>query len=227
VHQLACAALDAFLAALKKAYEKIGFAPTAELAAAGLKRVIVSDDGQSKFVPVHDSDNAMIDSGQLKELAVVLSKRLKSVAVLTSVYDSDHFEFIVFHNGKQVDAAVSDPDDHSGGLKILSAKRRAATWANLFLTPDLLRSLQRSASTATFDPSSIADKQRAFEQGLARANGGRLCGGRPRGLVRGGWPCCLASSVRIRGSVDGEDRPRAGRDRPLGMASRIRSLRTL
>jgi DNA/RNA-binding domain of Phe-tRNA-synthetase-like protein len=62
---------DAFLAALKTAYAKIGFAPTTEPAATGLKRVIVSDDGQSKFVSVHDSDNALIDSGQLKELAVV------------------------------------------------------------------------------------------------------------------------------------------------------------
>ena len=43
---------------------------------------------------VRDSDNALIDSGQLKELAVVLSIRLKSVAVLTSVYESDRFEFI-------------------------------------------------------------------------------------------------------------------------------------
>lgn len=111
MHQLACAALSRearrFPRRPQEGLRKIGFAPTAELAAAGLKRVIVSDDGQSKFVPVHDSDNAMIDSGQLKELAVVLSKRLKSVAVLTSVYDSDRFEFIVFYNGKQVDAAVT------------------------------------------------------------------------------------------------------------------------
>jgi hypothetical protein len=34
------------------------------------KRVIVTDDGQSKFVSIHDSDNALIDSGKLKELKV-------------------------------------------------------------------------------------------------------------------------------------------------------------
>jgi hypothetical protein len=46
--------------------------------------VIVTADGQSKFVSIHDSDNALIDSGELNELAIALWKRLNSVAVPTS-----------------------------------------------------------------------------------------------------------------------------------------------
>src|SRR5262245_23448991 len=160
----------AFMAELGKAYAKIGF--VAEEGEGGaLKRVIVSDDGQSKFVSIHDSDNALIDSGELKDLAVALSKRLKSVAVLTSVYDSDRFEFIVFHKGKQVDAVVSDADDHTGGLKSLSPKKRMAAWGDLFLGPDLLRSLaaQPPVLLDAERMAALAERHREFEQRLARA----------------------------------------------------------
>jgi hypothetical protein len=43
----------------------------------------------------------------------------------------DSFEFIMFHNGKQVDAAVSDPEGHTGGLKMLKGKRRAQAWRDV------------------------------------------------------------------------------------------------
>jgi len=44
------------------------------------------------------------------------------------VYDSDSFEFVMFHNGKQVDAAVSEPESHAGGLRMWKGKRRAQVW---------------------------------------------------------------------------------------------------
>jgi len=160
-----------FLADLSKAYEKIGFVAAEDAGDGAHKRVLVSDDGQSKFLSIHDSDNALIDSGELKELAVALSKRLKSVAVLTSVYDSDRFEFIVFHKGKQVDAVVSPADDHSGRLKSLSQKRRTATWSDLFLGPDLLRSLA-THPPVLLDPArlaALAERHHDFKQRLADA----------------------------------------------------------
>jgi hypothetical protein len=160
-----------FIADLGKAYEKIGFVAAGDAAGGAHKRVIVTDDGQSKFVSIYDSDNALIDSGELKELAVALSKRLKSVAVLTSVYDSDRFEFIVFHKGKQVDAVVSNADDHAGGLKYLSPKRRLAAWSELFLGPDLLRSLA-AQPPVRLDPermATLAQRHRDFEERLGRA----------------------------------------------------------
>ena len=171
LHVLRSAAkAGAFIADLKRGYQKVGFDSAKDAAGDDIKQVVVIDDGQSKFVSIHDGDNASIDSGELKELAVAVSKRQKSVAVLTSVYDSDRFEFIVFHNGKQVDAVVSDADDHTGGLKVLSAKRRATVWTNLFLTPDLLRDMQ--GTTAALDPqrpAAMVDRQRQFEARLQRA----------------------------------------------------------
>jgi hypothetical protein len=160
-----------FLADLSKAYEKIGFVAAEDAGDGAHKCVLVSDDGQSKFLSIHDSDNALIDSGELKELAVALSKRLKSVAVLTSVYDSDRFEFIVFHKGKQVDAVVSPADEASGGLKSLSPRRRTATWSDLFLGPDLLRSLA-THPPVLLDPArlaALAEQHHDFEQRLADA----------------------------------------------------------
>ena len=78
-----------------------------------------------------------------------LSKRLASVAILTSIYDGDTFELVLFHKGKQVDAAVSDPGSHRGGLKILAGKRRAQTWLGMFYMRDLARA-RRSGSAEPF-----------------------------------------------------------------------------
>lgn len=68
-----------------------------------------------------------------------LSKRLASVAILTSIYDGDTFEFLIFNKGKQADAAVSDPGSHQGGLKFLSGKRRAQNWLDMFYMRDFAR----------------------------------------------------------------------------------------
>ena len=40
----------------------------------------------------------MLDNGELKDLALAISKALKTAAVFTSLYDSDRYEFIVFAN---------------------------------------------------------------------------------------------------------------------------------
>ena len=48
------------------------------------------------FLSIYDSDNDQIDTGELKDLAVQLSKPLASVAILTSIHDGDTFEFVLF-----------------------------------------------------------------------------------------------------------------------------------
>jgi hypothetical protein len=82
-----------------------------------------------------------IDTGELKQLAALVTKKLGTVALLASVYDSDSFEFVMFHNGKQVDAAASDPENHAGGLKMLKGKRRAQAWHSMFIGRDFRRAV--------------------------------------------------------------------------------------
>jgi hypothetical protein len=134
---------------IEKAYSKLGYTKSKRLGAVPAKQVVLVPAGDGGFLSIYDSDNDEIDSGELKDLAVQLSKRLASVAILTSIYDGDTFEFVLFHKGKQVDAAVSDAGPHQGGLKFLSGKRSAQTWLDMFYLRDLARA-RRSGSAEPF-----------------------------------------------------------------------------
>jgi hypothetical protein len=124
---------------IEKAYRRLGYARPKKPAGISAKQVILVGRDDDDFLSIYDSDNDQIDTGELKDLAVQLSKRLASVAILTSIYDGDTFEFVLFHKGKQVDAAVSDPGSHQGGLKFLAGKRRAQAWLDMFYIRDLIR----------------------------------------------------------------------------------------
>jgi hypothetical protein len=124
---------------IEKAYRKLGYARPRKTGGQAAKRVILAPDANGDWLSIHDAENDRIDSGELKQLAVDITKKLGTVALLTSVYDSDSFEFVMFHNGKQVDAAVSDPEGHDGGLKMLKGKRRAQAWRSMFIARDLRR----------------------------------------------------------------------------------------
>lgn len=117
---------------IEKAYRRLGYARPKKPAGISAKQVILVGRDDDDFLSIYDSDNDQIDTGELKDLAVQLSKRLASVAILTSIYDGDTFEFVLFHKGKQVDAAVRDPGSHQGGLKFLAGKRRAQAWLDMF-----------------------------------------------------------------------------------------------
>jgi hypothetical protein len=99
---------------VEKAYRKLGCIKPKKQGAVPAKQVVLVPGDGGGFLSIYDSDNDEIDSGELKDLAVQLSKRLASVAILTSIYDGDTFEFVLFNKGKQVDAAVSDPGSHQG-----------------------------------------------------------------------------------------------------------------
>jgi hypothetical protein len=154
---------------IKAAYEALGYAAR-PAGAESQKRVAIADTGDANaFLSIYDSDNALIDNGELKQLAVALSKRLKTAAVLTSIYDSDHFEFIVFHRGKQVDAVVSDPDQHAAGLKMMKAGKRTSQWKQIFFVPALQRVLVASGRpTGAASMDLIQERERAFDAIMGR-----------------------------------------------------------
>ena len=125
---------------IEKAYRKLGYARPKKASSAP-KRVILAPDASGDWLSIFDSDNDRIDTGELRQLAVAITKKLGTVALLTSVYDSDSFEFVMFHNGKQIDAAVSEPESHAGGLRMLKGKRRAQAWHSAFIGRDFRRAV--------------------------------------------------------------------------------------
>ncbi len=104
--------------------------------------------GQS-YVSVYDSDNAKLDSGELKDLALAVSKTLKTAAVFTSLYDSDTYEFVVFGNGRQVDLLMTDVENYDGPLKQLTDKTRTAKWSSLFGRTLSIEQIRETATKQT------------------------------------------------------------------------------
>jgi hypothetical protein len=124
--------LDRVTKAILRAYGKIGYERVKKAPPEGSKRVILRARAGQSYVSVYDSDNAKLDNGELKDLALAASKALKTVAVFTSLYDSDTYEFIVFASGRQVDLLMTDAESYAGPFKRLSDKSRAAKWRALF-----------------------------------------------------------------------------------------------
>jgi len=140
-----------------RAYAKLGF----ERVNAGGKHVIVLRKDGDAFLSVYDSDNAALDTGELKELALAASKIFKSAALCTSLSDSDTFEVVVFNAGKQVDLVTTQPEEYSGPLKTLSDKSRATQWSKIFGTPlSVERIKQAATATSAFADDALAELSR-------------------------------------------------------------------
>ena len=120
---------------IARAYSTLGFERSKGAPADGGKHVILVRKADDAFLSVYDSNNADLDTGELKALALAASKIFKSAALCTSLYDSDTFEFVVFNAGKQVDLVMTDPEQYSGPLKSLSGASRAKQWSKAFGTP--------------------------------------------------------------------------------------------
>ena len=118
--------------AISRSYSKLGYERVKKTPAEGGNHVVLLARAGQSYVSVYDSDNATLDSGELKDLALAASKSLKTAAVFTSLYDSDTYEFIVFANGRQVDLLMTDAESYDGPMKRLSDKSRAAKWSSLF-----------------------------------------------------------------------------------------------
>jgi hypothetical protein len=118
-----------------RAYATLGFERTKTAVPEGGKHVILRRKEADAFVSVYDSDNALLDNGELKDLALAASKIFKTAAVCTSLYDSDTFEVVVFNAGKQVDLVLTDPEQYSGPLKVLNDASRSKQWSKVFGKP--------------------------------------------------------------------------------------------
>src|SRR5580693_7893366 len=124
--------VDDAVRAISRSYGKLGYERMKKAPAEGGKHVVLLARSGQPYISVYDSDNAKLDSGELKELALAASKVMKTAAVFTSLYDSDRYELVVFANGRQVDLLMSDHEDYDGPMKRLNDKSRAAKWSSLF-----------------------------------------------------------------------------------------------
>ena len=118
--------------AISRCYSKLGYERVKKPPAEGGKHVVLLARPGQSYVSVYDSDNAQLDNGELKDLALAASKSLQAPAVFTSLYDSDTYEFIVFFNGRQIDLMMTDAESYDGPLKRLSDKARPAKWSSIF-----------------------------------------------------------------------------------------------
>jgi hypothetical protein len=93
-HALWRGSVDDAAKAISRAYTKLGYERLKKPPAEGGKQVILLARASERYVSVFDSTNADLDSGELKDAALAVSKLLKTGAVVTSLYDSDSYEFV-------------------------------------------------------------------------------------------------------------------------------------
>lgn len=135
--------------AISRAYGKLGYERLKKPPAEGGKQVILLVHSGERYVSVFDSTNADLDSGELKDAALGASKLLKTGAVVTSLYDSDSYEFVVFSKGRQVDLLMSDVDSYNGPLKRLPEKSRVTQWKKIFGSAATAQQIERAAAPGT------------------------------------------------------------------------------
>ncbi len=156
--------------AISRSYGKLGYERVKNAPAEGGKHVVLLARAGQPYISVYDSDNAKLDSGELKDLALAASKAMRTAAVVTSLYDSDTYEFVVFTNGRQVDLLMSDAESYDGPLKRLTGKSRAVKWSNWF---------GRALSTEQIKQA--ATRQTGFADGIIGGLGGLIgLGGQPQ-----------------------------------------------
>jgi hypothetical protein len=128
IHVLWRGEFDAASKAICRSYGKLGYKRVKKSPSENDKRVLLATHAGQPFISIYDDDNASLDNGELKDLALAASRALKTTTVFTSLYDSDTYEFILFANGKQLDFLASDIENYTGPLKQLTVKTRAAKW---------------------------------------------------------------------------------------------------
>ena len=144
-----------------RAYTTLGFERAKTAPPEGGKHVILLRKEGDAFLSVYDSDNAALDTGELKDLALAASKIFKTAAVCTSLYDSDTFEVVVFNAGKQVDLVMTDPEQYSGPLKVLSDASRAAQWSKVFGKPLSVEGIRQAITRdSAFADDAVAELSR-------------------------------------------------------------------
>jgi hypothetical protein len=123
---------DVAAKAISRCYGKLGYERVKKASPEDGKHVVLLARPGQSYVSIYDSENAQLDNGELKDLALAASKALRAPAVFTSLYDSDSYEFIVFFNGRQIDLLMTDAENYQGPLKRLSDKARPTKWNSVF-----------------------------------------------------------------------------------------------
>jgi hypothetical protein len=113
VHIALTGATPDVIEGIVRPYATLGFERAKTAPPEGGKHVVLLRKEGDAFVSVYDSDNATLDTGDLKGLALATSNIFKTPAVCTSLYDSDMFEVVVFNAGKQVDLVMTDPEQYT------------------------------------------------------------------------------------------------------------------
>jgi hypothetical protein len=144
-HVLWRGSVDDAAKAISRAYTKLGYERLKKPSAEGGKQVILLARANERYVSVFDGTNADLDSGELKDAALAASK-LKTGAIVTSLYDSDSYEFVVFSNGRQVDLLMTDADSYNGPLKRLAGKSRVTQWNRIFGSEATVEQIERAAA---------------------------------------------------------------------------------
>ncbi len=127
--------------------EKQGYKRVAKAGAGADKHVVLVRAQGARYVTVFDRDNAMLDSGELRELAVLVTQKLKTAALHTSIVDSDSGEIVVYHKGKQVDAVGTNV---TGDAQVRTADTaRARTWRRIL--PQAMSAADGIAAPASSD----------------------------------------------------------------------------
>ncbi|MCC6195801.1 MAG: hypothetical protein IT518_15170 [Burkholderiales bacterium] len=124
--QIPPGAADATADTIAKAIEKLGYKRLRKASAAADKHVVLLRPEGARFVAVFDRDNAALDSGELRELAALVTHELATAALHVSVLDSDSGEVVVYRKGKQVDAVGVGMQDDSPA-RLGSAENIAGT----------------------------------------------------------------------------------------------------
>ena len=169
VHIAMTGTIDDAVKGVVRAYSKLGFERAKTKPAEGGRHVILLRSEGDAFLSLYDSDNAALDTGELKDLALAASKIFKTAALCTSLYDSDTFEVVLFNAGKQIDLVISNPEEYSGPLKMLSAKPRATEWSKVFGRPLSVEDFTRAINS----DSVFADDVVAQLSRLAGLTGGQ------------------------------------------------------
>jgi len=151
-----------------RAYATLGYESAKTASPESGKHVVLLRKEGDAFLSIYDSDNAALDTGELKDLALAASKIFKTAAVCTSLYDSDTFEVVVFNAGKQVDLVMTQAEQYSGPLKVLSAKSRATQWSKIFGKP---LSAERITQAITRDSAFADDALAELSQLIGLSSG--------------------------------------------------------
>ncbi|MEM9783414.1 MAG: hypothetical protein AAF899_13180 [Pseudomonadota bacterium] len=129
-------------AAVISGLETLGWTVVDETGVSDKRILLIGDDGCG-FATILDDLAERDDDGTLAALATTLSRALARPALLTALRDSDDFELLLFHDGRQIDAITSASQAETPALGRLEPAARAKTWRALFGTvpEDLPRDL--------------------------------------------------------------------------------------